>query len=205
MEKFHIEKFSISTIWRIWFESKFNIKKLPTLVTGCFVFSVTALIQKRRLYLKYWIVIKVTKRKRKSFQRIIYMTLCNFVKFYYWVESLYVKRNLIPSLKESSRPEAFCKKSFLRNFTKFTGKHLCQSLFFNKVAGLRLANLLTKRAWYRCFAEDFAIFLRTTFFIEHLVSFWNNVLVFLWKDNYGKNMTSERFSSSAFVNNLGYS
>ena len=24
----------------------------------------------------------------------------------------------------------------LRNFTKFTGKHLCQSLFFNKVAGL---------------------------------------------------------------------
>ena len=27
------------------------------------------------------------------------------------------------------------KKSVLRNFAKFTGKHLCQSLFFNKVAG----------------------------------------------------------------------
>ena len=26
----------------------------------------------------------------------------------------------------------------LRNFPKFTGKHLCHSLFFNKVAGLRL-------------------------------------------------------------------
>ena len=26
----------------------------------------------------------------------------------------------------------------LRNFTKFTGKHLHQRLFFNKVAGLRL-------------------------------------------------------------------
>ena len=25
----------------------------------------------------------------------------------------------------------------LRNFAKFTGKHLCQSLFFNKGAGLR--------------------------------------------------------------------
>ena len=25
----------------------------------------------------------------------------------------------------------------LRNFTKFAGKHLCQSLFFNKVADLR--------------------------------------------------------------------
>ena len=27
------------------------------------------------------------------------------------------------------------KKGALRNFAKFTGKHLCQSLFFNKVAG----------------------------------------------------------------------
>ena len=30
----------------------------------------------------------------------------------------------------------FCKKGAHRNFAKFTGKHLCQSLFFNKVAGL---------------------------------------------------------------------
>ena len=33
----------------------------------------------------------------------------------------------------SSRPEVFCKKSVLRNFAKFKGKHLYQSLFFNKV------------------------------------------------------------------------
>ena len=37
----------------------------------------------------------------------------------------------------SSRPEVFYKKGVLRNFAKFTGKHLCQSLFFNKVAGPR--------------------------------------------------------------------
>ena len=36
----------------------------------------------------------------------------------------------------SIRPELFCKKGVLRNFAKFTEKHLCQSLFFNKVAGL---------------------------------------------------------------------
>ena len=30
----------------------------------------------------------------------------------------------------------FCKKSVLRNFANLTGKHLCQSLFFNKVTGL---------------------------------------------------------------------
>ena len=39
---------------------------------------------------------------------------------------------------------ALCKK-VLGNFTKFTAKHLCQSLFFNKVAGLRHATLLKKR------------------------------------------------------------
>ena len=68
----------------------------------------------------------------------------------------------------SSRPEVFCKKGVLRNFTKFTGKHLCQSLFFNKVAGLRPATLLKKRLWHRCFPVNFVKFLRTPFFIEHL-------------------------------------
>ena len=29
-------------------------------------------------------------------------------------------------------PGVFYKKGVLRNFVKFTGKHLCQSLFFNK-------------------------------------------------------------------------
>ena len=44
----------------------------------------------------------------------------------------------------SSRPEVFCKKGALKNFTTFTGKYLCQSLFFNKVAGLRPATLLKR-------------------------------------------------------------
>ena len=38
----------------------------------------------------------------------------------------------------NSRPEVLCKKGALKNFAKFTGKHLCQSLFLNKVAGLSL-------------------------------------------------------------------
>ena len=37
----------------------------------------------------------------------------------------------------SSSPEVFCKKGVLKTFAKFTGKHLCQSLFFNKVAGFK--------------------------------------------------------------------
>ena len=39
--------------------------------------------------------------------------------------------------ERSCRPDVFFKKGLLRNFAKFTGKHLCQSLFFNKVAGIR--------------------------------------------------------------------
>ena len=69
---------------------------------------------------------------------------------------------------KSSRPEVFYKKGVLRNSTKFTGKHLCQSLFFNEVAGLRPTTLLKKRLWHRCFPVNFAKFLRTPFFKEHL-------------------------------------
>ena len=36
---------------------------------------------------------------------------------------------------KSSRPDVFCKKGILRNFGKFSGKHSCQRLYFNKVAG----------------------------------------------------------------------
>ena len=42
----------------------------------------------------------------------------------------------------SSHPEVFCEKGVLKNFTKFTEKHLCQSLFFNNIAGLRLNKVL---------------------------------------------------------------
>ena len=47
------------------------------------------------------------------------------------------------------------KKGVLRNFAKFTGKHLCQSLFFNKVAGLRPATLLKKFFLTQAFSCEF--------------------------------------------------
>ena len=40
-----------------------------------------------------------------------------------------------------------------RNITKFTGKHLCRSLFLNKLAGFRPATVLKERLWHRCFPE----------------------------------------------------
>ena len=40
------------------------------------------------------------------------------------------------------------KKGVLKNFAKFTGKHLCQRLFFNKVTGLSL-QIFKKHLFYR--------------------------------------------------------
>ena len=63
----------------------------------------------------------------------------------------------------SSHQRCSMKKGVRTKFTKFTRKHLCQSLFFNKVAGLRPATLLKKRLWHRCFPVNFAKFQRAPF------------------------------------------
>ena len=65
-------------------------------------------------------------------------------------------------VQRSSRPKVFYTKGVLKNFTKFTGKHVCQSLFFNKVADLRPFNQVADLR-HRCFPVDFAKFLRTPF------------------------------------------
>ena len=64
----------------------------------------------------------------------------------------------------SSQQKCSVKKGVFRNFAKFTGKHLCQSLF----AEPQPATLLKKRLWHWCFSVNFAKFLRTPFLIEHL-------------------------------------
>ena len=64
-------------------------------------------------------------------------------------KTTYIKN---PILK-SSRRENFCKKSVPRKFAKFTGKHLCWSLFF--------INLLAWRLQCGCFPVNFAKVLGT--------------------------------------------
>ena len=62
----------------------------------------------------------------------------------------------------------FFKIGVLKRFTKFTGRHLCQSLLFNKVTDLRPATLLKKRLWHKCFPVNLVKFLRTAFSLEYL-------------------------------------
>ena len=78
------------------------------------------------------------------------MKTFKFYDFSYddWFEFLWVYDQKQPL-------ELFYEKSILRNFAKFSRKHLCHSLFFNKT-------LLKKRLWHRCFPVNFAKFLRTS-------------------------------------------
>ena len=67
-------------------------------------------------------------------------------------------------------PEVFCKKGVLRNLAKFTRKHLCQSLFFNKVAGLRhqACNFIKKESLAQVFSSEFCKISKNTFFYKTL-------------------------------------
>ena len=59
------------------------------------------------------------------------------------------------AISRSRHSEVFCKNGVLRNFAKFTVKHLRQSP--------RPVTLLKKRLWYRFFPVDFAKLPRAPF------------------------------------------
>ena len=93
----------------------------------------------------------------------MFLALC-VIALWYSLQGTQKKTHaMVTMLAESNRPEVFLKKDVLRNFAKFTRKHVRQSLFFNTVAGLRPATLLKKRIWHRCFPVNFAKFLRKPF------------------------------------------
>ena len=53
----------------------------------------------------------------------------------------------------SSHRRCSVKNEVFRSFAKFTGKHLCPSFFFNKVAGLCKALLLNITAMCKAFSQ----------------------------------------------------
>ena len=74
-----------------------------------------------------------------------------------------VHSNSISCKSRSSRLELFWKKGVVRNFAKFIGKHLCQSLFFNKDTDLRPVTLL-KKTLAQVFSCEFCEISKKTFF-----------------------------------------
>ena len=105
---------------------------------------------------------------------------------------------LLISCFKSSRPDVFCEKGVLGNFAKFTGKHLCQSLFLMKLQAAP-ATLLKKRPCYRCFPVSFAKFLRTAFFTKHL---WWLLLLFQICNIFSLTILTEKIFYSIHHKNL---
>ena len=63
----------------------------------------------------------------------------------------------------SSHRRCSIRKRVLRNFAKFIGKHLSQSLFFNKYAGPRPGS----ESLAQKFSSEFCEISKNTFFTEH--------------------------------------
>ena len=96
----------------------------------------------------------------------------------------------------------------LKNFVKLTGKHLCQSLFFNKVTNLRPATLLKKRLRYTCFSGNFDKTLRTIFlqnFTDFFIVYIRCMSVILVKINNLLQLFSQHFFEGGTVEAGKYS
>ena len=72
----------------------------------------------------------------------------------------------------------FCKKGVFKNFANFTGKHLCWSLFLEKLQVFRSAILLERDSNTGFSCEIYEIF-KNTYFEEHLRTA-ASVVSFLW-------------------------
>ena len=84
--------------------------------------------------------------KWKQNKNILRLKTLNLIKFFwFWCKKSVNPRNtnklqifITKYINDrSSHQRCSVKKDVLRNFATFTGKHLCQRLLFNKVAGLR--------------------------------------------------------------------
>ena len=93
--------------------------------------------------------------------------------------------------ERSSNPDVLCKKGIL-NFSKLTGKHLLQSIFFSKVE-----HPSKKRVWHRCFTVNFCKVFKNNFFIEQLR--WLDLNVFPIKRKIQKIFWPNSFLNSDFL------
>ena len=88
----------------------------------------------------------------------------------------------ISNNNRSSRPQVFCQKGFVKNFLKYTGKHLCRSLFFNENTCVWDIQLYYKTDSGTGFFYEFWEIFKNTFFIEHLQRLllqWYNLIIYI--------------------------
>ena len=79
-------------------------------------------------------------------------------------------------------PETFYKNAVLKNFAIFTGKHLCWSFFFNKVAGLQGNNFIKKETPTQAFSCEYCKNFKKSFFYGTRLVAASTQIHFTWKD-----------------------
>ena len=115
-----------------------------------------------------------------------WQTIFNWLfSFYFWAGFLFW----------SSRQEMFWRKGVLRYFTKFTRKHQCQSLFFNKksTSGWLLIKRIKKKVQndFRIFAEsEWTTFSFVHIFLSSFFQYWLSSNEFASKTKFSRNSTA---------------
>ena len=97
----------------------------------------------------------------------------------------------------SSHRRCSIKENILKSFANFTGKHLCQSLYFDKVPSLRPVILLKKRLWQIFFLWILGNFLENLFYRPLLNDCFCNCFGTLrfWMTVWGQGIPSARYSN----------
>ena len=80
--------------------------------------------------------------KKEALAQVFSCEFCEIFKNTFFTEHLWTTVSMTFKYEilivRCSQQRCFIKKGVLKIFTKFTGKHLCQSPFFNKVSGVSL-------------------------------------------------------------------
>ena len=123
---------------------------------------------------------------RETFQTLVWKFLFCIQQKVFWVcifpNFVLVQHIVVQKLvkTKSSHRQCSLRKGFLRNFAEFTGKHLCQCLYFNKVAGLA-CNLVKIETLAQVFSCEFSKVSKYSFFIEYV---WGTASIKHTQDGY---------------------
>ena len=82
------------------------------------------------------------------------------------LRDIFNRKEINTKVREEAFVQTCSAKGVLRNFVKFTGKHLPQRLFYNKVAGLRpeACNFIIKESLAQVFSCEFWKISKNTYF-----------------------------------------
>ena len=106
---------------------------------------------------------------------ILYIIFCSTYWLYYVISRKADSKNdhgWVVEITEAVVHMCSIEKIFFRNFVKFTGKHLCQSLFFKnlKVSGLGTRKLIMSCSLQFCH-DELSVVEESLFFSTHLTQF----------------------------------